>query len=142
MRLLTHNQLVCVRKGCAQHYPLLLAATKVERVSDSAAAAGSSAAAAAAGSDAEEMEEAEEEEEEDPEEAAAKLAFVLHVLPTLDYTVLRTAAAAVSGHPCMCSGTDDPYCRALHHTTSSRWARSLNPVRARFCVFALSCSWA
>lgn len=31
MRLLTHNQLVCIVKGCAGHYPLQLAAKKVTR---------------------------------------------------------------------------------------------------------------
>ena len=75
MRLLTHNQLVCVRKGCANHYPLTLTATKVEK--------------AGQGEDDEEM------EEDDEEEAAAKLDFVLHLLPNVDYSVLLTAATAV-----------------------------------------------
>ena len=78
MRLLTHNQLVCVRKGCAQHYPLALAATKVEQGADGA--------------------DSDEEEVDEEEEAAAQMDFVLHLLPNLDYAVLRAAATTVSDH--------------------------------------------
>lgn len=31
MRLLTHNQLVCIRLGCNQQYPLTIIPTKVEQ---------------------------------------------------------------------------------------------------------------
>ena len=66
MRLLTHNQLVCVRKGCANHYPLDLQATTVEATHGA--------------------------EDDDDEEDAPNLEFVLHLLPNLDYTVLYNAA--------------------------------------------------
>mmetsp|Transcript_23909 Transcript_23909/g.26537 ORF Transcript_23909/g.26537 Transcript_23909/m.26537 type:complete len:128 (+) Transcript_23909:79-462(+) len=31
MRLLTHNQLICIKKGCAQNYPLKVVPTEVEQ---------------------------------------------------------------------------------------------------------------
>jgi hypothetical protein len=76
MRLLTHNQLVCVRKGCASHYPLQLQPTKVEKLSD-------------------DVQDEDDEEMDEAEELSAKLDFILHLLPNVDYSVLRTAANAV-----------------------------------------------
>lgn len=66
MRLLTHNQLVCVRKGCSNHYPLDLQATTVEATHGA--------------------------EDDDDEEDAPNLDFVLHLLPNLNYPVLLQAA--------------------------------------------------
>ena len=81
MRLLTHNQLVCVRKGCASHYPLQLRASAVEKSGD-----------ASVDSDGDE----EEQEVDTEEEVQAKLDFVIHLLPNVDYAVLGAAAASVS----------------------------------------------
>jgi len=87
MRLLTHNQLVCVRKGCNNHYPLILAATKMERQATSSANAS-----AADSSSSGKMQQDEDESEEELEEEEPNLDFVLHVLPNLDYAVLRDTA--------------------------------------------------
>ena len=113
MRLLTHNQLVCVRKGCSSHYPLTLQATRVESAGRNAAAADSAASAAAAGDDG--AEDDDDMSDDDEEEKEAKLDFVLHLLPNVDYSVLRTAATAVS--------------RTAQHTQRRpphRWTRAHN----------------
>lgn len=77
MRLLTHNQLVCVRKGCANHYPLQLQATTVESTYSQG------------GVD----DDADDEMDDDADEV--NLDFVLHLLPNLDYKVLYDAATKV-----------------------------------------------
>jgi hypothetical protein len=108
MRLLTHNQLVCVRKGCAAHYPLALAATKVEQSAD--------------GRD------EEEEEVDEEEEAAAQLDFVLHLLPNVDYAVLRAAATTVSD-----SDSNS------HHSRSTRCGHERSCALCAHPCIALGC---
>ena len=63
MKLLTHNRLVCVRKGCDNAFPLQIVFREVEEVND-----------------------------DEPEQAVAK---TLHLLPRIDYPVLRGAAEAL-----------------------------------------------
>lgn len=60
MRLLTHNQLICIRKNCKQNYPLTLKPTEVEQ-----------------------------------EETECRQDFIEHLLPTVDYAVLRQAAVTL-----------------------------------------------
>ena len=60
MRLLTHNQLICVRRNCPSTYPLRLRPSAVEI-----------------------------------EESEFRSDFIEHVLPTIDYAVLREAAATI-----------------------------------------------
>jgi uncharacterized protein YbaR (Trm112 family) len=60
MRLLTHNQLICVRKNCPNSYPLQLKPEKVEQ-----------------------------------EETECREEFIQHILPTVDYSVLRQAAKSL-----------------------------------------------
>jgi hypothetical protein len=102
MRLLTHNQLVCVRKGCASHYPLQLRASAVEKSGDTSV-----------DSDGEE----EEQEVDTEEEVQAKLEFVLHLLPNVDYAVLCAAAASVSQQQQQQQSTHSDAKRSLHAET-------------------------
>ena len=104
MRLLTHNQLVCVRKGCASHYPLQLRAEAVEKSGDSSV-----------DSDGEE----EEQEVDTEEEVQAKLDFVLHLLPNVDYAVLCAAAASVSQQRSSSRRTHAQPCKAITCSASA-----------------------